>query len=107
MVQYRVVEVGAVHVPSEVVPFTSGPVSAPGCGAKRFPRGRGTVINVPGETKWRDKKKGCSKCVVFISSCCKYVYRFIVRGIVLTGGLYISRVRGNMGNYCLGEIAMG
>ena len=47
-------------------------MSALGYMAKRFPQGQGTVINIPGETKWQDRK--CGGVQMFIG----YLYLLLI-----------------------------
>ena len=93
----------AAHVQSEVVCVNTSPFLCllQGSRPKYYPADMGTGINVPGETKWQDRKRGCSKCSVVISMCCNMFYMFIGRSIALTEGLYILRARGLMGSYHL------
>ena len=50
----------AVHVQSEVVCVNTSPVLCllQGSRPKYYPADMGTGINVPGETKWQDRKRG-------------------------------------------------
>lgn len=52
-----------------------------GARPKDSPGGTGTVINVPGETKWPDRKGGRDfKCLVVLLFIVNVFYRFIGRG---------------------------